>query len=88
MSRNWEGRLPASAQRVGSEPSHPPGLSCILEGMTSIFKISRDELASMAGMATETVSRTLSDFKDEKLIEKKGSHIQILDINRLIKMKN
>ncbi|HVV56670.1 MAG TPA: response regulator [Mucilaginibacter sp.] len=52
------------------------------------FKISRDELASMAGMATETVSRTLSDFKDEKLIEKKGSHIQILDLNRLVKMKN
>ncbi len=54
----------------------------------SQFKISRDELASMAGMATETVSRTLSDFKDEKLIEKKGSHIQILDLNRLVKMKN
>ncbi|MFD0750293.1 response regulator [Mucilaginibacter calamicampi] len=52
------------------------------------FKILRDELAAMAGMATETVSRTLSDFKDEKLIEKKGSHIQILDINRLMKMKN
>ncbi len=54
----------------------------------SQFKISRDELASMAGMATETVSRTLSDFKDEKLIEKKGSHIHILDLNRLAKMKN
>jgi CRP-like cAMP-binding protein/CheY-like chemotaxis protein len=54
----------------------------------SQFKISRDELASMAGMATETVSRTLSDFKEEKLIEKKGSHIQILDLNRLAKMKN
>jgi len=52
------------------------------------FKILRDELAAMAGMATETVSRTLSDFKDEKLIEKKGSHIQILDLNRLMKMKN
>lgn len=52
------------------------------------FKISRDELAAMAGMATETVSRTLTDFKDEGLIEKKGSHIHILDINRLIKMRN
>ncbi|GAA4322161.1 response regulator [Mucilaginibacter gynuensis] len=52
------------------------------------FKISRDELAAMAGMATETVSRTLTDFKEENLIEKKGSHIRILDINRLIKMKN
>lgn len=52
------------------------------------FKISRDELAAMAGMATETVSRTLSDFKDEKLIEKKGSQIQILNMNKLAKMKN
>lgn len=52
------------------------------------FKISREELATMAGMATETVSRTLTDFKDEGLIEKKGSHIQILELNKLLKMKN
>lgn len=52
------------------------------------FKISRDELASLAGIATETVSRTLTDFKDEGLIEKKGSNIEIMDITRLSKMKN
>jgi CRP-like cAMP-binding protein/CheY-like chemotaxis protein len=52
------------------------------------FKISREDLAAMAGMATETVSRTLSDFKDEGLIDKKGSAITILDINKLTKMKN
>jgi len=52
------------------------------------FKISREDLAAMAGMATETVSRTLSDFKDEGLIEKKGSIITILDATRLAKMKN
>ena len=52
------------------------------------FKITREDLAAMAGMATETVSRTLSDFKDEGLIDKKGSSITILDINRLAKMKN
>ncbi|MCD8740815.1 response regulator [Mucilaginibacter roseus] len=52
------------------------------------FKISRDELAAMAGMATETVSRTLTDFKEEGSIEKKGSQITILDMNRLVKMKN
>jgi CRP-like cAMP-binding protein/CheY-like chemotaxis protein len=52
------------------------------------FKISREDMASMAGMATETVSRTLTDFKDEALIEKKGSLITILDIKRLAKMKN
>lgn len=52
------------------------------------FKISREDLAAMAGMATETVSRTLSDFKDENLIDKKGSVITILDLSRLAKMKN
>jgi CRP-like cAMP-binding protein/CheY-like chemotaxis protein len=54
----------------------------------STFKISREELASMAGMATETVSRTLTDFKEEGLIEKKGSLISITDLNRLTRMKN
>jgi CRP-like cAMP-binding protein/CheY-like chemotaxis protein len=52
------------------------------------FKITREDLAAMAGMATETVSRTLSDFKDEGLIDKKGSTITILDLARLAKMKN
>jgi CRP-like cAMP-binding protein len=52
------------------------------------FKISREELAAMAGMATETVSRTLSDFKEEGLIDKKGSSITLLDTARLTKMKN
>jgi CRP-like cAMP-binding protein/CheY-like chemotaxis protein len=52
------------------------------------FKMTREDLAAMAGMATETVSRTLSDFKDEGLIDKKGSSITILDLVRLTKMKN
>jgi CRP-like cAMP-binding protein/CheY-like chemotaxis protein len=52
------------------------------------FKVSREDMAAMAGMATETVSRTLSDFKDEGLIDKKGSVITILDLARLTKMKN
>jgi len=52
------------------------------------IKISREDLAAMAGMATETVSRTLSDFKEEGLIDKKGSSIFVLNISRLEKMKN
>jgi CRP-like cAMP-binding protein/CheY-like chemotaxis protein len=52
------------------------------------IRISREDLASMSGMATETVSRTLSDFKDERIIQKKGSLIQILDQTKLLKMKN
>ena len=53
-----------------------------------ILRISRDNLAAMAGMATETVSRILSDFKDEGIIERKGSQIGILDHSKLQQMKN
>lgn len=58
------------------------------QGNDQGIRISREDLAAMAGIATETVSRTLSDFKDEGLIEKKGSMLHILDPERLGKMKN
>lgn len=54
---------------------------------TNILKVSRDDLASMVGTANETVSRTLADFKDENLIEKEGSSIKILSLNKLKKIK-
>jgi len=47
------------------------------------IKITRDELAQMAGTATESLIRTLSDFKQEKLIESKGSTIKILELDKL-----
>ncbi len=47
------------------------------------IKISRDDLASMVGTANETISRTLADFKDEKLIEKEGSVIKIVSLEKL-----
>ncbi len=53
-----------------------------------LLKVSRDNLAALAGMATETVSRILSDFKDERIIERKGSQIQILEPCKLQQMKN
>lgn len=53
----------------------------------STIKVSRDDLAAMVGTANETVSRTLSDFKDEKLIEKEASTIKILSILKLSKIK-
>ncbi|TDQ11311.1 response regulator [Pedobacter metabolipauper] len=64
---------------------HPDSLE---QSTGLILKVSRDNLAAMAGMATETVSRILSDFKDEEIIERKGSQIVILDQLRLKNMKN
>jgi CRP-like cAMP-binding protein len=45
-------------------------------------------MANMAGTSTETVIRTLSDFKDEKLIEVKASHVTLLNLEKLQKMRN
>lgn len=52
------------------------------------ISISRDDLAAMSGTASETVSRTLTEFKNEGLIQRKGSHVSILDYNRISGMKN
>jgi len=46
-------------------------------------RVSRDDLAALAGTANETISRMLADFRDEKLIIKEGSSIQVLSIERL-----
>ena len=50
--------------------------------------ISREDLAHIAGTATETLIRTLTDFKEEGLVEIKGSTITIMDFDKLKKMKN
>lgn len=52
------------------------------------LEIPREDLANLAGTATETTIRTLSDFKQEGLIEIKGSQITILQYEELVEMKN
>jgi CRP-like cAMP-binding protein/CheY-like chemotaxis protein len=52
------------------------------------INITREDLAHLVGTATETVIRTLSDFKDEKLIEISGGSITILEPEKLARMKN
>jgi len=52
------------------------------------IKISRDDLAALVGTASETVSRMLADFKDEKLIDKTGNAINILSIEKLKNIKH
>jgi len=49
-------------------------------------KISRSDLASIAGIATETFIRTISEFKKEGLINVKGCNIEILDVKNLKKV--
>ncbi|WP_025743256.1 response regulator [Aquimarina pacifica] len=47
------------------------------------IKISRSDLASVAGIATESLIRTLSGFKKEGLIEIEGRNIRIIDLKGL-----
>ncbi len=52
------------------------------------INITREDIANLAGTATETTIRTLSDFKDEKLIEIKGGTITIVALDKLLKLRN
>jgi CheY-like chemotaxis protein len=47
------------------------------------IKISRNDLASVAGIATETLIRTMSSFKKQGLIEIEGRNIRILNLEKL-----
>lgn len=51
------------------------------------ISISREDLANIVGTATESLIRTLSDFKEEKLVEIKGSNITIVNLDKLMKLK-
>ena len=52
------------------------------------FNISRDSLASLAGTATESLIRTLSDFRSEKIVDIINGAIVILDDKKLKRMLN
>ncbi len=52
------------------------------------MSISREDLSNMVGTSTESAIRTLSDFKEEKLIQVNGGNISILDFDKLSKMRN
>jgi CRP-like cAMP-binding protein len=50
---------------------------------SSALDIPREDIAQYVGTATESLIRTLSDFKSEKLIEIKEGKIRITDLARL-----
>lgn len=61
------------AEKLNSRPEDP-------------IKISRSDLASVAGIATETLIRTMTDFKKQGLIEMEGRNIKIMDLEKLEQM--
>ncbi len=52
------------------------------------IRIGREDLSNLVGTATETVTRTISEFKSEKYIDVSGSNITILDYDKLANLKN
>jgi CRP-like cAMP-binding protein len=54
------------------------------------MNISRQDLASIVGIAPETTIRTLSDFKDEGLVDIKtrGGIIFVTQYDKLTQMRN
>ena len=53
-----------------------------------VIDISRESLATIAGTATESLIRTLSDFRNEKLIDIKNGTITILNQKKLERLLN
>jgi DNA-binding response OmpR family regulator len=53
------------------------------ESSNSVIEFSRDDIAQYIGTATESLIRTLSDFKTEKLIDIKSGKISIIDLEKL-----
>lgn len=53
-----------------------------------VIDISRDNLATVAGTAKESLIRTLSDFKDERLIDIVKGDIHIKDTTKLERLLN
>lgn len=47
------------------------------------IKLSREEMGSIIGVATETLIRLMTEFKDEGMISQNGKLISILDMNAL-----
>ena len=54
----------------------------------SLISLNRENLAAVAGTATESLIRTLTDFKAEKLIDIVDGKIKILDTRKLERMVN
>ncbi|WP_396602018.1 response regulator [Algibacter sp. R77976] len=47
------------------------------------IKISRNDLASVAGIATETLIRALTEFKKQGIIKAEGRNIKVINIEKL-----
>jgi CRP-like cAMP-binding protein len=60
-----------------------------IEGENPVsFTASRNDISALSGIAPESVSRNLSDFKEEGLLVIQNGYLQIIDLNKLHGVKN
>jgi DNA-binding response OmpR family regulator len=57
------------------------------EDMKPVLDLSRENMAQSIGIATESLIRTLGDFKDEKIIDIKAGKVIITDKNKLMSLR-
>jgi CRP/FNR family transcriptional regulator, polysaccharide utilization system transcription regulator len=57
--------------------NHVPGKN------TSSISVTRKNISSMVGTTTESLNRTISDFKEEGLLEISGKTLRVLDLQKL-----
>lgn len=58
------------------------------QGTKVDIKLTREEIASMIGTASETVIRTISEFKEEGIIKQEGKIIYLIDEEALLDIAN
>lgn len=58
------------------------------DNLTIDITLSREDLASLIGTATETAIRLLSEFKHDGLIELNGKRIKLIKMKELVKVAN
>jgi CRP/FNR family cyclic AMP-dependent transcriptional regulator len=56
------------------------------DGMTPVLNLSRENMAQSIGIATESLIRTLADFKEEKLIDIDNGKVSILNGKKLLNL--
>ncbi len=57
--------------------------ACESDGMTFTMALTHEELANFVGSSRETITRTMTRFSKEKLIQMRGSSMIILDPQKL-----
>ena len=58
----------------------------IFKSLEYELPLSRNDLAELTGMSTESVIRLVKEFKDDSIIEVSGKNMKILDPERLRKI--